>query len=494
MSVSLTAISVQQRGVDKERETPESNSNRNSITGNNQQITVVLTKKECPFCDKTYGSFQKTRQHVCRYHNKEVGPRSANWHSIFGDIAVHAYNHKNLNRYKKAGAMIVVKFACISCRNVFDRKSDLAKHVDSVHVIKKTSIEQLSSAGNNWMVQGQDFSLKFNLFRRMCQEKAAAATMFTIEDSFNELLSLSGVLVLQKRCNYHSLPTQIFPPELLQAMRADMINKCQRNSFDPQLFLRLKRIIQQYVDDEMDETRTKIELLTICEQGNEYEQSAINAETALIPFLYDCNMKPMSEMHLTASYIHPFVHGLLSSKMPTKVAHCANMIADELPDTNNRPDYKIYIYSPGYEYQFTNVYGEVKPNATISPTLLVNDFYRLGIFCKDAIDKFNLEQILAFQAVGSCITFFVMTLAYPQLYTFTELIRFHIPTKKADFLEMIGYLDNLIFISSIHKNYCARSTAKLSHLACPTLSWAYFESLKHNLAPRKRPFALTLER
>ncbi|KAG1135461.1 hypothetical protein G6F37_012811 [Rhizopus arrhizus] len=236
----------------------------------------------------------------------------------------------------------------------------------------------------------------------MCQEKAAT-TMLTVEDSFNELLSLSGVLVLQKRYNYQSLPTQLFPPELLQAMRADIINKYQRKSFYLQLFLRLKSIIQQYVDDEMDEARTKIELLTICEQGNEYEQSAINAVTSLIPFLYDCNMKPISEMHLTASYIHPFVHGLLSSKMPTRVAHCSNMIADELPDTNNQPDYKVDIYSPGYEYQFTNVYGEVKPNASISPTLVVNDVYRLEIFCKDTIDKFDLEQTLAFQAVDSTL-------------------------------------------------------------------------------------------
>ncbi|KAG1276196.1 hypothetical protein G6F66_012596 [Rhizopus arrhizus] len=386
-------------GIGKERETSKNDSKRNPISGNNQQTIAVLAKKECLFCDKAHGCFQKTRQHICRYCNKEVGPRSANLHNVFGDIVVHAYSQKNLNKFKKADVMIIVKFACISCRNVFDQKSDLANHVDSVQVIKKTLIEQLSSTGNNWIVQGQDISLKFNLFRRMCQEKAAA--MLTVENSFNELLSLSGVLVMQKRYNYQSLPTQLFPPELLQAMRADMINKYQRKAFNPQLFLRLKSIIQQYVDDEMDETRTEIELLTICEQGNEYEQSAINAVTSLIPFLYDCNMKPMSEMHLTASYIHPFVHGLLSSKMPTRVAHCSNMIADELPDTSNQPDYKVDIYSPGYEYQFTNVYGEVKPNATISPTLLVNDFYCLGIFCKDAIDKFNLEQILAFQAVES---------------------------------------------------------------------------------------------
>jgi hypothetical protein len=276
-----------------------------------------------------------------------VGPRSANLHNVFGDIVVHAYNQKNLNKFKKADAMIIVKFACISCRNVFDQKSDLANHVDSVQVIKKILIEQLSSTGNNWIVQGQDVSLKFNLFRRMCQEKAAAAAaaMLTVENSFNELLSLSGVLVLQKRYNYQSLPTQLFPPELLQAMRADMINKYQRKYFDPQLFLRLKSIIQQYVDDEMVETCARIELLNICEQGNEYEQSTINAVTSLIPFLYNCNMKSMSEIHLTTSYIHPFVHGLLSSKMPTKVAHCSNMIADELPDTNNQPDYKVDIYT-----------------------------------------------------------------------------------------------------------------------------------------------------
>ncbi|ORE04591.1 hypothetical protein BCV72DRAFT_210963, partial [Rhizopus microsporus var. microsporus] len=70
---------------------------------------------------------------------------------------------------------------------------------------------------------------------------------------------------------------------------------------------------------------------------------------ALLPHLYDCDMKPLSESHLTGSYIRPFVHGLLSEKTLPAVPHCSNVIADENKDTNNRPDCKVDIYASGYQ-------------------------------------------------------------------------------------------------------------------------------------------------
>ncbi|CAO3643707.1 unnamed protein product [Mucor fragilis] len=129
-----------------------------------------------------------------------------------------------------------------------------------------------------------------------------------------------GILVLQKRYDYQSLPINIFPPMLLQAMRSNVISKYRRDTFNLQISSRLKTIIQQYIDEEIEETRAKIELLTLSEEATEDERGVINAIVALLSYIYDCDIKPLSEAHLAASYIHPFVHGLLSSKMPAQVA------------------------------------------------------------------------------------------------------------------------------------------------------------------------------
>lgn len=190
----------------------------------------------------------------------------------------------------------------------------------------------------------------------------------------------------------------------------------------------------------------------------------INAVVALISNLYDCrqsrqsrqgDVKILSEAHLSASYIHSFIHGLLPCKMPTIIAHCSNTVPDERPGSGNRPDYKVDIYTPGYKYNYTNMYGEMKPTVSMSPTLIVNDFYRLAIFTKNALDIiFYLRQSLALQAIGKTITLFVMSHSHPQLYTFTKLTRIQIPTKKSDLLNFIGHFNNLAFISSVHKNDC----------------------------------------
>ncbi|RCH80833.1 hypothetical protein CU097_002091 [Rhizopus azygosporus] len=449
--------------------------------------TVVLAKKECPYCDNSYTTFQSARNHIYRTHGKEVERRTK---SDQGN-AVHVYNKTNIEKYNKARIKILVKFACISCTNVMNTKSELASHVDSIHIVNNPSVQQLPTDGH-WIMQREDISLKFHHYRSLCI-KNSRTTTFTIEDHFNELLSMSGILVLQKRYDYQSLPINIFPPTLLQAMRSNVISKYRRDTFNLQISSRLKTIIQQYIDEEMEETRAKIELLTLSEEATENERGVINAIVALLSYIYDCDMKPLSEAHLAASYIHPFVHGFLSSKMPAKVAHCSNIVVDENHDSNNRPDYKVDIYGQGYQYQYTNAYGEIKPHADMSPTLLVNDFYRLAIFCKDAIDRFNLNEVLAFQVVGNCITFFAMSLSFHHFYTFTELVRMSLPTKKPDLLNLIGHLDNLIFISSVHKIHCLPSNQNLSALKCATLSRSYLENVKGKMAPRKRQCSLTLD-
>ncbi|KAL7317721.1 hypothetical protein PS15m_004036 [Mucor circinelloides] len=95
------------------------------------------------------------------------------------------------------------------------------------------------------------------------------------------------------------------------------------------------------------------------------------------------------------------------------------------------------------------------------------------MFCKDAIDNFNLSSSIGFQVVGKAITFFAMNLQHKHLYTFTEIVSLEIPLNKSDLLNLVGRFDDLATLSYTHGNLCAPSTLDISHLCIKTSLYSY---------------------
>ncbi|CAO3597009.1 unnamed protein product [Absidia cylindrospora] len=460
--------------------------------------SIILTRKLCPYCEDPYKRFQDMKRHMLTKHRKYFTSRSVNDHGKSADgIPVHVYNTSNVKKYTGENSRIIIKFACPGCRDMFDTVSQLAQHFDGNHINSGPSIENLSPGDKRWVVNGHDITRQLFEYRRSCIN-VSHLNEFAIESHFNELLAMSGILVLQRRANYGDLPTDKFSPSLLVAARSEILAKYRHDNFQAHIRSELQSIIQRFVDEIITETRTKIELLTLCESTvtppTESECAVIKAIVALLPFLYDCIMKPLSESHLTSSYIHPLMHGLLSAKIPSKVAHCSNIVPDEFDDAVDRPDYKIDVYdSSGYRFSYTNAYGEVKKSSNVSVTLLAKDFYRLCTFSKEAIDLYNLKNVLSFQVIGNTVTFFAMKLEFNNLYTITELVRFKIPIKKYDMLDLMGHIDNMLFIAEFYRDHCVVSEDDLTPLRCETLSSAYLDAIKNKLAPRKRTCNLTLD-
>ncbi|KAG0940447.1 hypothetical protein G6F57_008442 [Rhizopus arrhizus] len=432
----------------------------------NNKGAIVLLKKLCPDYEEPFSRFQDMKRHIFTKHSKDLTSRSKKDHGNSTDgIPVHVYNTSNVRKYTQEGIAINIKFSCPGCRDIFNTVSELAHHVDNNHVKSAPSLENLSPKDKRWVLDGHDISNQFIKYRRSCIAASRTAE-FAVESHFNELLAMSGILVLQSA---------------------------------------VQSIIQQFVDENITETRAKIELLSLCEpvvtplpqdyiEPTEYECAVIMTIVALLSYLYDCDMKPLSEAHLTASYVHPFMHGLLSAKKPSKVAHCSNIVPEEFDDAVDRPDYKIDVYaSSGYRFSYTNAYGEVKKSSNVSVTLLAKDFYRLCIFSKEAIDRYNLRNVLSFQVTANSVTFFTMQLEFPFLYTITELVRLRIPTKKCDLLDLMGHMDNLLFVASLYRDHCVVSEDDLPPWRCDTLFSAYLDVVKNKLAPRKRTFNLTLD-
>ncbi|KAI8089066.1 uncharacterized protein BX664DRAFT_385624 [Halteromyces radiatus] len=79
----------------------------------------------------------------------------------------------------------------------------------------------------------------------------------------------------------------------------------------------------------------------------------------------------------------------------------------------------------------------------------VTDFLRIAIFCKNAIDNFNLSTAIGFQVV--------------------EVVSLEIPLKKSDLLNLVGRFDDLATLSYI----CTPSTRDISHLRIETSQYSY---------------------
>ncbi|KAL0090249.1 hypothetical protein J3Q64DRAFT_1813590 [Phycomyces blakesleeanus] len=441
-----------------------------------------LLKKLCPDSEEPFSRFQDMKRHIFTKHGKDI-------------TSLHVYNTSNVKKYTKEGTEIIIKFSCPGCRDVFSIVSELAHHVDNNHVKRAPTLENLTIEDQRWVLNGHDISSQFQEYRQSCIT-ASRTTEFAVESHFNELLAISGIPVLQRRGNYEDLPTDIFPPSSLTTVRTEILAEYKRNTFQLHIREAVQSIIQQFVDENITEIRAKIELLSLCEpvvtpspqdsiEPTEYECAVIMAIVALLSH---------SEAHLTSSYAHLFMHDLLSAKKPSKVAHCSNIVPEEFDDAVNRPDYKIDVYAySGYRFSYTNAYGDVKKSRNVSVTLLAKDFYRLCIFSKEAIDRYNLINVLSFQVTANSVTFFAMQLKSPFLYTVTELVRFCILAKKCDLLDLMGKMDNLLFVASLYRDHCVVSENNLTPWRCDTLSSAYLDVIKNKLAPRKRTCNLTLD-
>ncbi|KAG1441885.1 hypothetical protein G6F46_013167 [Rhizopus delemar] len=162
------------------------------------------------------------------------------------------------------------------------------------------------------MLDGQDISAKFHEYRNQC----LTASFDNLANYFNEILSLSGILVLQQRVEYGNPSASLFPSSLLNAMRKQLLStlyKCKK--FDAKI------LPTDYIKDDVDDYAARIQLLQLCGDLKDEEHHVLQAIVELISSLYDCNMKTPSESHLESSYVHPFIHGLFSSKCPSKIAH-----------------------------------------------------------------------------------------------------------------------------------------------------------------------------
>lgn len=217
----------------------------------------------------------------------------------------------------------------------------------------------------------------------------------------------------------------------------------------------------------------------------------------------DVDLRQISEMHLSATYVHPLVQCLLANDAET-VAHCSNTMMEKNSENDKRPDYIADVYHR-YNFSHSSSFGEIKID-NAPDTRKVLDFYRLAIFGKGAIEKHSLSGIVTFQVIGkelvkketttrqepliaisfftgTSVTFYYMTLR-GGFFIKMEVASIEIPTAKRDIVSISSYLDELFTIICLHK-----TVNKTDNVVpqTPTLPFVYLQTERRTLSTKRKP-------
>lgn len=167
----------------------------------------------------------------------------------------------------------------------------------------------------------------------------------------------------------------------------------------------------------------------------------------------------MDEMQLVSSYISPFMIALFNDFKDKTNAHGNNSVPDDkTADEDRRPDFISKVLDPTGRSIYINLYGEVKTyQQWRSHKDITLDLYRLDIFSKHTYDhKQGVPCILTFQAIGSFVTFYLLSYEDDEILALTELRRIYAPTCVPDVQNVILSFDTLLQILEVYDAYCFR--------------------------------------
>ncbi|KAI9022720.1 hypothetical protein CLU79DRAFT_750374 [Phycomyces nitens] len=312
-----------------------------------------------------------------------------------------------------------------------------------------------------YIVNDTDVVLEFKKFQKNSIEHLKSASYIDPNYDLHRMLALSNILIVDKVTNSNIHP-DILPKDTYRLMKQDFIKNHRRDiKFNAKLYQRVKRILEKYffykTSNESDESireannESRIKLLKLARKANKYEKAAIEVIVTLIPTSTNNKLNRVSELHLSSSYIHTVISSIFGSS--DIIPHCSNILPCERTEgkSKERPDYICDKYT-NQDYDYSTVYGEIKTSENTSN--LNQDLYRLAYFSKNAVDTYNLGMCLSFQAIGTLVNFYSMTLQH-------------------EATEILLELDTLTQLAHIHDTLCKPIQKTILH--SPTASFELFD-------------------
>ncbi|PKB99103.1 hypothetical protein RhiirA5_430284 [Rhizophagus irregularis] len=153
----------------------------------------------------------------------------------------------------------------------------------------------------------------------------------------------------------------------------------------------------------------------------------------------------------------------LMTEKEAKIFECAQLVTRNLANGESRKN--------------EIVFREIKPPC-VANNVINNALIKLGKFMKDSLDSLHEQNNLDVNLTGCQVELFGMDLAFDGLYHFKKIGRASLPTKDANFLNIVSVISN--FNSLLEK--ADHLIEELNRLTTPTGQSYYRES---NSSPHK---------
>ncbi|KAI9026004.1 hypothetical protein CLU79DRAFT_73926 [Phycomyces nitens] len=249
------------------------------VNRSNERNTIILLKKECPYCDKLYQSNQKAVNHIVAIHQKKV-ERLPSGNRNFG-----VYSQANVQKYERLGYSIVVHYGCVSCKETFTEKEELRKHCDLNHVIASqpengiiTAPEDIIKLGwifllpdNDHLVfQNIDITKGFHEFRHYVKTIIDEPRLLTYESHVQHVLALSSILLL-KPCRTNSDLHQFIGREICEGLIEYLLEEYGIRSceFDQYTRLDAEKIVKNCIRKKITEFQDSQKLMALMVASND---------------------------------------------------------------------------------------------------------------------------------------------------------------------------------------------------------------------------------
>ncbi|KAI9472313.1 MAG: hypothetical protein EXX96DRAFT_489792, partial [Benjaminiella poitrasii] len=202
----------------------------------------------------------------------------------------------------------------------------------------------------------------------------------------------------------------------------------------------------------------------------------------------------INETKLNNLCISPICQSLFGNLSDNAVV-CFNLINEnnyesevsQLGISSRRPDGNITVTTDNDAR--TIGFFEAKPMAESKNHKLINiDLIRLRIFSKNSIDMHNLKSVLAIQAVGSYLTFYLVRKMSSDMNIMVELDHVRFPMLINELPTIFGFSDRILGILHIFENECEnlRNNTAIIATTRKTIGSSLMRSLVVGLTDRKR--------
>ncbi|GAA5802875.1 hypothetical protein HPULCUR_008350 [Helicostylum pulchrum] len=329
-----------------------------------------------------------------------------------------------------------------------------------------------------------NLSLAFKQFTEYLQAKGKQVG-FYVDCNLQELLALSNVLLLKTNEHEASL-IEFIGSQNLNNYQHVLIEKYTdtSNNVEPLTFNSIMAILKTL--NKFKFTRREIK-----EKINDVAKLANDDDYQLIDILINCiNKLPdherlheeVCETELICTFLDSIITPLFHDVNNGKLFRWLNTM---VYDTDSkRPDGHMSQLEERI-IKLPTGFVEVKPSKSRTNSQITHeDSIRLSNFCKDALEKNNMKALIAIQAVGYYVTFYMFTQESSDVYVMCELLSINAPKSISELPEFFTHFDQLKQVMLCYKE---RSCLKED-------STSYNSTKKHKLCPSEMKSVINVKK